>query len=288
MKSLKTTLINLRRAPYKSLATIVMITITFFVAYGFSLFLVGSQQVLRFFETQPKIIAFFDIKTETEDIKKVEAAVSQLTYVDSVKIVSKEEAFRYYQEKQDNPLLLELVTADILPASIEISATSPENLSLIHQELKQFSQIDDIIIQQDVVEQLTQWVQSLRVMGLALTIIFFTLSLLIIMSTISFKISHQKKKINILRFIGANSSFILKPYIIEGFLYGFLGSIFGWILIYAGLLYITPWLKTLVGQIILFPIPWEFFLIQVALGTSLALFFGGFASVLAAKRLIEK
>lgn len=288
MKSLKTTLINLRRAPYKSLATIVMITITFFVAYGFSLFLVGSQQVLRFFETQPKIIAFFDIKTETEDIKKVETAITQLSYVDSVKIVSKEEAFSYYQEKQDNPLLLELVTADILPASIEISATNPESLSLIHQELKQFSQIDDIIIQQDVVEQLTQWVQSLRVMGLALTIIFFTLSLLIIMSTISFKISHQKKKVNILRFIGANSSFILKPYIIEGFLYGFLGSIFGWLLIYAGLLYITPWLKTLVGQIILFPIPWEFFLIQVALGTSLALFFGGFASVLAAKRLIEK
>ncbi len=288
MKAFKTTLINLRRTPYKSLMAMVMIALTFFVIYGFSIFLLGSQQVLQYFEAQPKIIAFFNIKAEDADINEVKESLEQLSYVDSIKVISKQDAFNYYQEKQDNPLLLELVSADILPASIEIAAANPESLNQIHQELKRFSQIDDISIQQDVLEQLTQWISSIRIIGLVLSGILITLSLLIITSTISFKISHQKKKIAILRYIGANYGFILTPYIYEGFLYGAIGSMAGWGLMYAVFLYISPWLSSVVGQIISFPIAIEFFLIQLALGTGLALLFSGLASILAAKNLIKK
>jgi cell division transport system permease protein len=288
MKSLKTTFINIRRTPYKSLATIIMLSLTFFVVYGFSLFLFGSQQVLQYFESRPKIIAFFDIRAETEEIDEVKTALEQSGYIDSLTIVSKQEAFSYYQEEQENPLLLELVTADILPASIEISATSPENLSLIDQELKQFDQIDEIVIQYEIIEQLSQWVNSIRMIGIVITGVLLTLSLVIIINTISFKVSGQKKKVSILRFIGADTGYIITPFIYEGFIYGILGSVVGWGLIYAALLYLTPWLTTLVGQIITFPIPWEALLIQLGFGTSLALFFSGFASIVAAKSLIKR
>jgi cell division transport system permease protein len=288
MKSLKTALINIRRMPYKSMAAVLMITITFFVAYSFSMLILGSQQVLEFFEARPKVIAFFDIKAENSEISEVENRLRSLNYVEEISIVSKEEALQYYQEKQDNPLLLELVTADILPASIEVSTSSPEYLQLVEQELGKFSQIDDIVLQKDVVEQLSQWTQAIRLVGIALISILLFLSMTIIISIISFKVSHQRRSISILRIIGAGSGYIITPYIYEGFLYGLLGSIFGWGLMYAGFLYLSPWLQTIVGDIINFPLSWEFFALQLGLGTSLALFFGGFASVLAARKLIKK
>jgi len=89
-----------------------------------------------------------------------------------------------------------LVTADILPASIEVAANSPEELTLIEERLNSYSQIDDVILQKDVITQLTQWTNSLRTVGLGLTIIFLVLSLLTIISIISFKVSHQRKAIS--------------------------------------------------------------------------------------------
>lgn len=288
MKSLKTTFINIKRTPYKSLATIIMLSVTFFIAYGFSLFVLGSQQVLQYFESRPKIIAFFDIRAEEDEINEVKRAMEQSGYVDSIQIVSKQEAFGFYQEVQQNPLLLELVTAEILPASIELSSTNPEELTLIDQELRRFDQVDEIVIQYDIIEQLSTWVSSLRMIGMAITGALLLLSLVIIINTISFKVSGQKKKVAILRFIGADTGYIIAPFIYEGFLYGIIGSLIGWGLIYVALLYLSPWLSGVVEQIITFPIPTDVLLIQLGIGTSLALFFSGFAGLLAAKSLIKR
>jgi len=287
MQSLKSALINIRRMPYKSMAAILIISITFFVAYTVSLLMLGSQEILQFFEARPKVIAFFDIKTEDYEVSQVKSDLEKLDFVEEITLISKEEALSYYQDNQDNPLLLELVTADILPASIEVAANSPEELTLIEERLNSYSQIDDVILQKDVITQLTQWTNSLRTVGLGLTIIFLVLSLLTIISIISFKVSHQRKAISILRIIGAGSGYIVTPYIYEGFIYGLLGSSFGWGLMYAGFLYLTPWLTQVLGQIITFPLTWQFFAIQYGLGTCLALFFSGFASMLAARKLIK-
>ena len=287
MQSLKSALINIRRMPYKSMAAILIISITFFVAYTVSLLMLGSQEILQFFEARPKVIAFFDIKTEDYEVSQVKSDLEKLDFVEEITLISKEEALSYYQDNQDNPLLLELVTADILPASIEVAANSPEELTLIEERLNSYSQIDDVILQKDVITQLTQWTNSLRTIGLGLTIIFLVLSLLTIISIISFKVSHQRKAISILRIIGAGSGYIVTPYIYEGFIYGLLGSSFGWGLMYAGFLYLTPWLTQVLGQIITFPLTWQFFAIQYGLGTCLALFFSGFASMLAARKLIK-
>lgn len=288
MNSLKTALINIRRMPYKSLVAITIISITFFVAYTFSLLIVGSQQVLEFFEARPTLMAFFTVKSEEEEINQVKRELEQLDYIDEIKLVSKEEALTYYQEQQDNPLLLELVTADILPASIEISTVDPDNLIKLEKQLIKYDQIDEIVLQRDVIEQLTQWTYSLRLVGITLTSILAVLSLAIIISIISFKIANQSKFVSILRIIGAGSGYILTPYVYEGVIYGLVGSLVGWGAVYACLLYFTPWLQSILGQIIQFPLPWEFFAFQLGIGTGLAVFFSSTASIAAGTKLIRR
>lgn len=274
--------------PYKSFTAILMITVTFFMAYSFSMLILGSQEVLQFFESRPRVMAFFDIKAENQDIIEVQNALLELEYVDEVVVTSKEEALSFYQERQDNPLLLELVTADILPASIEVSTIGPEYLEQVEQNLSEFNQIDDVILQKEVVEQLSEWTDSIRLVGIVTISVLAILSLLIIVSVISFKISNQRRSISILRIIGAGSGYVNTPYIYEGFIYGLLGSIFGWGLMYAGYLYLSPWINSVVGQIIELPLEWEFFALQLGLGTSLAVFFGGFASLIAVSKITKK
>ncbi len=288
MKSLKTALINIRRLPYKSLIAICMISITFFVTYSFSLLIIGSEQVLNYFESRPTLIAFFNIKATDEQLAQVKTAIQELDFVEEVLIVSKQEALEYYKEKQDNPLLLELVTAEILPASIEVSTIEPTYLPEVETKLQQFEQIEEIVLQRDVIDQMISWAQSLRLVGLVIVIVLVVLSLFVISSTISFKIANQGKLVSILRIIGASNTYIITPYIYEGFIYGLVGSVIGWSGSLAWLLYLSPWLQTFVGEIMQLPPPWQFFAIQLGIGTSLGLFFGGIASLVAGKKLIKK
>ncbi|MBD3250492.1 MAG: FtsX-like permease family protein [Candidatus Pacebacteria bacterium] len=289
MKSIKTALINLRRMPYKSMMAVLMISLTFFVGYSFSMFVIGSQQILEFFESQPQVIAFFQIQAEEDQIQQVVSRFEHRSDIDQLTVVSKQEALAYYrQDKKDNPLLLELVTADILPASIEVSTKTPDQLTAVKQELEDFDQIDDVVLQQEIVDKMISWTNSLRLVGLTTTGILALLSLLVIITIVSLKISHKKKSINIFRLIGAGSGFIITPFIWEGFIYGLLGSAIGWSLMYVGYLYLSPWLNEFVGQIISFPLPWQFLALQLGVGTVLGLFLGGTASAIAANRLLKK
>ncbi len=288
MKSFKTALINIRRMPYKSLIAIAMISITFFVGYCFSMLLIGSQLILKNFETQPTIMAFFEIRAEAEEVEQVAKELDKHDFIDSIKLISKEEALEFYQERQDNPLLLELVTADILPASIEVSTVDPQYLTQAEQILMSFSQIDEVVLQKDVVDQLVEWTDSIRMVGLVTTSVLAVLTFFIITSTISFKIGNQSKLVGILRIIGASSGYIITPFIYEGFIYGFLGSVIGWSLMYVSFLYLMPWLNSFIGAIITLPPSWEFLALQAGIGTSMGVFFGGMASVFAGKKMIKK
>ena len=288
MKALKTALINIRRMPYKSLVAIMIISLTFYVAYSFSLIALGTEEVLQFFESQPKVIAFFDINTTNSEVLEAAEQVKQQSYVTTVSVETKEQALEYYRQQQDNPLLLELVSADILPASIEVSANSPQDLTKIKQHLTTYTNINDVVLYQDVIQNLNQWTQSMRLIGVGVIAMLTIVSLLVIISVISLKVSHKKRSISILRIIGASSGYIITPFIYEGFLYGLVGSIFGWLGMFATYLYLQPWLKNFLKSIIQFPLPWQFFALQIGLGSTIALFLGGLASIIAAKKLIKK
>lgn len=289
MSLFSTTLTNIRRSPYQNLAAILLLVITFFVAYSFSLFLYSTQHLLQYFETRPQIIAFFDLEATADQIGQTEQTMKAKGYVENTTVISKDQALQIYQEtNKEDPLLLELVTADILPASIEVSGKNVEALQSIKSDLEQMTQIDEVVFQQNVIDSLKNWTRSVRYIGIgAITILCLT-SLLNIMVLTAMKISNKRNTINIMRMIGATRWYIKAPYLYEGFLYGLFGSILGWILMYVGLLYATPWLENFLGTIPLLPFPPEIFALQLGAGSLIGVILTGMASTIAVQRVMRK
>src|SRR3989344_1138716 len=120
----------IRRTPYQALAAIIVMILTFLVATTVILVSLGSTSLLKYFESRPQITAYFEDAKSKEDLDSLIAKLTGKDFVSSVKYISKEEALEIYREQNKNdPILLEMVTADILPASLEISATMPVYLS---------------------------------------------------------------------------------------------------------------------------------------------------------------
>jgi cell division transport system permease protein len=289
MKKIQDALVAIRRSPYQSVMALLVITVTFFVGYIFSLFVLGTDTILKFFETRPQVIAFFEIETSVDDVKSAADGMLDKGYVTEVNIVSKEQALEFYkQDHKDNPLLLELVTADILPASIEVSGKDVTSLSLIQEDLADIKGVDDVVYQEDIVSNIQQWTTAVRGIGLVATSILGLVSFLVITTLMSMKISAKRHAIKVMKVIGATNWYISGPFVLEGMLYGIMGSLLGWIIMYAALLYSTPWLQSFLGVIVQLPLPMTFFAYQVVIGTLLAILLGSGASLMAARRMMKR
>ena len=279
----------MRRSPYQSLAAILITTITFLVGYGFSLFSFTTQTVLRHFETQPQVIAFFKLDTQQSDIDATKQKMAAQPYVKDITIVSKEEALQLYQkDNQSDPLLLELVTADILPASIEVSGIDISALPQIKRDLEKTEVVEEVVLQQDIVSSLEQWTKTIRWIGIGSMAILGTTAFLIIVIITGMKVASKRRSIQIMNILGATNWFIRGPFLYEGMLYGLLSSLIGWLVMYVAFLYISPWLSTFIANIPVLPIPWQFFAAQLAGGTLAGIILGSLASSVAVGRMLKK
>ncbi len=241
---------HIRRSPYQTILAISITSLTFFVVTLVSYAALVSSTLLTYFEQKPQITAFFSDEKKEDSIKALQDKLKGTGKVSGLRFVSKDEALKIYQnQNKSDPLLLEMVTADILPASLEISTTEPKFLADVATILQQESGINETIYQKDIVDTLLTWTATIRYAGILLIIFFFLLTILVTLTITGMKIILRREEIEILKLVGATRSYISKPFIIEGMLYGFIGAIIGWLLGYGVLLYATPFLSSLLQGI---------------------------------------
>lgn len=292
-----TALKNIRRSPYQALAAILVLSINLFVIAQFLLISLASQAVLSHFETRPKIIAYLNDQVSESDVNQTIVALMATNQVKDIRYVSKAEALEIYKEVVNNdPLLLgtvtELgeVTAETLPASIEITVKSANNFDPLVSVLENSSVVSttaqgekEIDYPRDVVGELMRWTNAVRTAGLGLIILLTATSVITITIIISMKIASRRTEITTMKLIGARNGFILKPYLSEALIYSALSAVIGWLVSFIVLLYSTPFLASRLAGIISLPVPpltmAMLFLVVLSFSLLLGLFSGIFAGV---------
>lgn len=279
---------NIRRTPFQAIAASMVMFLTFFVLLAFLLLATGSQAVLRYFESKPQVIAFFKEGTTQQDVSSIENALRGETRVTKTKYVSKEEALKIYREKnKSDPALLELVTANILPASLEISTKSPQDLVPIAEILKREPVISEVIVPEDVIQTLTSVTKVIRIVGGSVVVFLMIFATLVILMIIGFKIRLKRSEIEIMRLLGASSSFVRNPFILEGMFYGVVGATTAWIVVYGLLWYFTPFIEGYLGEVKLLPPDPLFMLLLLGASLTVACIIGGLGSFGATRRYLK-
>jgi cell division transport system permease protein len=225
MEIRKSTWKHIRRSPYQSLAAVITMFLTFLLGGFVVLTTTASAFVLHYFESKPQITVFFNEKAGKPEIDALQKTLEDTKLTSSITFVSKEQALEIYKEQnKKDPLLLEMVTADILPASLEISALDPSNLKDLEPIIRKTETVEDVVYQKDVVDSLISWTNAIRLIGGVLAGLLALDSLLIVMTVISMKIALKKDEIDILKLVGASQWYIRAPFVIEGAVYGFVGA----------------------------------------------------------------
>lgn len=285
---LNTTWHHIRRSPYQATAAILVMMLTFLAVSIFSFVAIGSSRIIAYFESKPQVTAFFKDEAKQENIDALREQINATGKVASIKFVSKKEALSIYREQNKNdPLLLELVTADILPASLEISTKQIGDLGSISELLKKSNVVQEVIFQKDVVATLTAWTNALRQTGIVLIVLLSFVSIFIVVTITGIKISQRRDEIEIMRLLGATKWYIRWPFIFEGMFYGVIGAFLGWAISVGFLLYASPFLTSFLKGIPIFPFSPVLILQLLGIEIVLSMWLGAFASFLAVLRYLK-
>jgi cell division transport system permease protein len=242
---MKEIIISIKRAPYQSLAAFMVLFFTLFLSVILFVSMSFLYGFLGYIETRPQVTAYFQPKTPESDIFSIREQLLNSGKVLSIKYITKNEAFQVYKNlNKDNPLLLEMVSADILPSSLEIYAKKPSYLPEIASFLKKQGGIDEVNYQKDIVDRLLTLTNILRKITIGFFIFLILMSIIVLTTTTLFKIAMKKDEIELLRLLGATTFYIKKPFLIEGILYGLTASLTTCAIIIGIILYFNPFISS--------------------------------------------
>ncbi|MBC7546269.1 FtsX-like permease family protein [Candidatus Saccharibacteria bacterium] len=181
-----------------------------------------------------------DTNTEVQNQNLV-SKITKLPNTKSVQYLDKKTALqRYINQNAGNQALLIAVsqTNNPIPATILVK---PNDLNRI-QDLKTFlSSTDNKALQSDeasysgdrkqAIDKITGATNTLRKIGVTAVAIFTVICALIIFNTIQMAIFNRRDEITIMRLLGAKTSYIRGPFIVESAIYGILAAVLSLLII---------------------------------------------------------
>ena len=220
-----------------SFANILTMTITFLVLGIFMLIVFISQSTLSYLEQQTQVTAFFKDDFSEESILALKGTLEQDDRIAEVEYISKEDALKIFSEiNADEPLLLESISANILPASLKIRTKKLENLKIIAEELSPNEGIEGVKFFEDVIVKFQKIANIVYIVGFTLTAMFLFVSYSAIVITLRTYINKKGTELEILKLVGASNDYVQRPIITQGIFFSFTSSVIATVLLISGAL----------------------------------------------------
>ena len=233
---LKNTLLNMRRSPLLVFATIIAVLVSSFLVFTtLSARSIVENNTLRW-QNGIHVVVFLDDRVTTTAHKQLETSLEDYPEVRTVDYFSKPEAEEEFKVLfKDQPELLAEVDYEILPASLRINLNDPSDYKLIIERLDGNPAVKEIRTSGEAIERLLSLTDTLVISASAFALLIGFAAFILIINTLRLAAYSKKKEIKIMRLIGASSTYIRLPFILEAVVESLIGTSiavgFGWALI---------------------------------------------------------
>lgn len=228
---LRETLLGLRRGGWMNWAAVSTVTVLLFL---FGISLQASWQfegLLNQFGSQLEVSVYLETGVQGDILKPAVTAIPNVT---AVTVVSKEQAWEELvrdmgisdiqgatQQLNGNPLVDEL----------KVRASSPDQVPALAEKLRQMQGIDDVEYVAEAVQRIAQLNQGLNWVSFGITSVLTLTAIAVITTTIRLIVMARRREIEVMQLVGATTTWIYMPFILQGITFGVVGALIAWGLI---------------------------------------------------------
>jgi cell division transport system permease protein len=177
-------------------------------------------------EQKVNVIAYMKDDAPAAEVARLQERLRTNPLVADVTFLTKDDAMtRLKQQLTDRKELLEMVTGNPLPASVEVRLKDGNRINELATQLRREGVVEDVTLQQDVVDNLLRITNFARAAGLVMVAGLMGITLFVIVNTIRLAVYSRRQEIEIMKLVGATDWFIRWPFVLEGVLCGLLGAL---------------------------------------------------------------
>lgn len=225
IRVLKAALQNIFRNAWLGIATVMVLVLALTsvnLLIGVNALL---EQAVGLLEEKVDITVFFKRNTNEALVTQARFFLADLPQVKNVELMTAEESLTEFKARHVNDpdilKALEELDENPLGATMRIKARNTSDYPFIIETLKNPQFADAIESRtyddhQDSIAKVEQLSNNARYFGTALIIIFILIGVLIVYNTIRVAIYTQREEIGIMRLVGASSTYLRSPFVIQG------------------------------------------------------------------------
>jgi cell division transport system permease protein len=179
-------------------------------------------------KTESQVSVFLATNSNEETIADIKAALAKNEAIKNFKFVSKQDALAKLQSSDANKEVLNSLENNPLPDAffVEPNKLDAESIASLQAELRQLAGVDEVVVDGAWLKRLNYLVLLGKQAMLIITILLAFALIAVIGNTIRMQILTQQAEIDLSRLIGATKSFIRRPFLYAGGLYGLFGGLF--------------------------------------------------------------
>ncbi|MFA5104528.1 MAG: permease-like cell division protein FtsX [Candidatus Margulisiibacteriota bacterium] len=221
-----------RRSGIMSVVSLVTITVSLVVFGAFLLAVANLGNIASIIGSKMEIAAYVDKNIDDSSAAAISLQISAIEGVESVKFVSKEEAWKNFRSDYEGRLALgEIISENPLPNTFLIKVKSPQATSAAAKKISNMAVINEVRYSGNLADRFQSVLDLIRVSGFILVALLIIATLLIVVNTIKLTVIARQTDIYIMRLVGATNSFIKWPFIMEGVLIGLIGAALSFIIL---------------------------------------------------------
>lgn len=210
-----------------SIASIVSVLAALVILGIFLILAFNIEHITNEMENQLELKVFL-IGDITEDQKSsLENVFESNPNIESFAFETKEDALQNMAEglNQYQKILQGLEDDNPLPESYVVKAVDGDKIISLSKELNELEGVDYINYGEAYVDSLMKFSNFANALSLVVLVILTGISLFIIFNTIKITVFARRKEIGIMKLIGSTNWYIRIPFLIEGSILGFVGSL---------------------------------------------------------------
>ncbi|SOC35022.1 permease-like cell division protein FtsX [Ureibacillus acetophenoni] len=277
---------SLSRNGWMTFASISAVTVTLLLVGVFAILMMNLNHTATSVEEDVEVKVLITI---IEDEQQAKAAEEKL--IEQVKKIPGVAEARYSSKDEELNLLIEKLGDEFklyeqsnpLRSAIYVKAADPQDILKISDQIKKLEHVHNVVDGKDTVENLFDFLETARNIGLVLILGLLFTVIFLISNTIRITIIARKDEIEIMKLVGATNSFVRIPFLLEGMWIGILGAIIPMVAVSVAYynLYnaLAPQLKGQLLQMLeVSPLIWQVNGLMIILGIFIGLW-GSFMSV---------
>ncbi len=165
-----------------------------------------------------------------EDVAELQPRLVIIPGVKQVDFISPETALsQFRQDLGAEAEILDLLPENPLPASYHMvlrdEARNLESVRGIRDEIAAWSQVGEIVFNQEWINSLEAWAFRFQMASLVVGLLVFLAVVFVISNTVKLTVASSERIIHIQKLVGATNVFIRTPFLLEGILQGLLAGV---------------------------------------------------------------